>query len=113
MLETPRLEQLENKSLDSAAARSHTFSPAEEVTVTALFPGFPPETMTFLADLKANNTRDWFAAHRPVYEHAFLAPAEAFTQAIAAPLEALAGRPVSAKIFRIHRDVRFSKDKSP
>jgi uncharacterized protein (TIGR02453 family) len=80
--------------------------------VTAAFPGFPG-AMAFLADLKANNDRDWFAAHRDAYDRAIRQPAEAFAAAAAPELEALAGRPVSVKIFRVHRDVRFSKDKSP
>jgi uncharacterized protein (TIGR02453 family) len=77
------------------------------------FPGFPPEAVGFLRDLKANNDRDWFAAHRDAYDRAIRGPAEAFVAAAAPRLEAIAGRPVTAKIYRVHRDVRFSKDKSP
>jgi uncharacterized protein (TIGR02453 family) len=81
--------------------------------VTQPFPGFPPETMRFLAELKANNDRAWFADHREAYETAIRAPAEALVAALAPELAALSGRTVKPKIFRIHRDVRFSKDKSP
>ncbi len=77
------------------------------------FAGFPTEAMPFLADLKANNTREWFTAHKAVYERAVKAAGEEFVAAIAPRLEALAGEPVRPKIFRIHRDVRFSKDKRP
>ncbi|HEY3950058.1 DUF2461 domain-containing protein [Phenylobacterium sp.] len=80
---------------------------------TARFAGFPPEAMRFLGELKANNDRDWFTAHRGVYDTAIRAPAEAFVAVALPEIEALAQGPVSAKIFRIHRDVRFSKDKSP
>jgi len=78
----------------------------------APFLGFP-ETMGFLRELRANNDRSWFNAHKADYERAYKAPAEAFAAEIRPRLEALAGVPLGAKIFRIHRDVRFSKDKSP
>jgi uncharacterized protein (TIGR02453 family) len=77
------------------------------------FPGFPPDAMDFLAALKANNDRAWFAANRATYEQAIREPTEAFVAIITARLEALSASPVTAKVFRIHRDVRFSKDKSP
>jgi uncharacterized protein (TIGR02453 family) len=77
------------------------------------FPGFPPQTMTFLADLKANNDRAWFMAHRDIYEAAIRHPAEALVAVLTPALEAISGQAVAGKMFRIHRDVRFSKDKSP
>jgi len=77
------------------------------------FAGFPPETTAFLGELKANNDRSWFEAHREIYERAFRQPAEAFSATIAAELEAALGQSIKAKVFRIHRDVRFAKDKSP
>jgi uncharacterized protein (TIGR02453 family) len=79
----------------------------------AAFPGFPPEAMRFLGDLRAHNDRDWFAAHKQTYDSAVRAPAEAFLAQLEPRIAALTGRPVTGKIFRIHRDVRFSKDKSP
>jgi len=78
----------------------------------APFLGFP-ETMGFLRELRANNDRTWFNAHKADYERVYKAPAEAFTAEIRPRLEALAGVPLGGKVFRIHRDVRFSKDKSP
>jgi len=78
----------------------------------APFLGFP-ETMGFLRQLRANNDRAWFNAHKADYERAYKAPAEAFTAEIRPRLEALAGVPLGAKVFRIHRDVRFSKNKAP
>ena len=78
----------------------------------APFLGFP-QTMGFLRELRANNDRVWFNAHKAAYEVAYRAPAEAFTAELRPRLEALAGVPLGAKVFRIHRDVRFSKDKSP
>jgi len=53
-----------------------------------------------------NNNRDWFQAHKAVYERACRGPMEA----LLAELEPEYG---SGKIFRINRDVRFAADKSP
>jgi uncharacterized protein (TIGR02453 family) len=77
------------------------------------FPGFPRETQRFLADLRDHNDRDWFAAHRQAYEQAVRAPGEALLACLEPELAALTGGPVGGKIFRVHRDVRFSKDKRP
>jgi uncharacterized protein (TIGR02453 family) len=78
----------------------------------APFLGFP-DTQAFLRDLRANNDRDWFKAHKATYERVYKAPAEAFVAELRPRLEALAGVKLGGKVFRIHRDVRFSKDKSP
>ncbi len=73
-------------------------------------------TLKFLKDLKKNNTRPWFDEHRLRYETAradFLSMVEKLIPAIAkfdAPIGHLA---VKETVFRINRDVRFSKDKSP
>lgn len=75
--------------------------------------GFPPEAMSFLADLKANNRRDWFAEHRAVYDRAIRGPTETLAAELAGGLSDLLTEPVVSKIFRIQRDVRFAKDKSP
>ena len=82
------------------------------------FPGFSPETPRFLADLAANNRKDWFEANRARYEahwrDAGLALIEALQPfcAIAEPrLEAVPK--IGGALRRIHRDVRFSADKSP
>ncbi|HEX4711952.1 DUF2461 domain-containing protein [Phenylobacterium sp.] len=77
------------------------------------FPGFPPQAMRFLGDLRDNNDRAWFTAHRETYDQAIRGPAEAFLACLEPALASLTGGPVSGKIFRIHRDVRFSKDKRP
>lgn len=75
--------------------------------------GFSDETLAFLAGLKANNSRDWFDANRKTYEAAVKAPAKAFSDIMAGELERLTGAAQKPKIFRINRDIRFSKDKSP
>lgn len=75
-----------------------------------------PSTLSFLSSLKKNNNKPWFDEHRKEYEAA-RADVERMVQAI---LDAHAKNDPSigslkAKecIFRINRDIRFSKDKSP
>jgi uncharacterized protein (TIGR02453 family) len=84
-----------------------------ESSAVPKFDHFPAATLPFLRDLAANNRRDWFAANKATYESAVKAPAEAFAATLASGLSNLAGREFRSKIFRIHRDLRFSKDKTP
>ena len=77
------------------------------------FPGFTKETVRFLQELKANNTREWFADNKSAYENAVKAPAQHFCDALTGQLQILTGAAHKSKIFRIHRDLRFSKDKTP
>jgi uncharacterized protein (TIGR02453 family) len=80
---------------------------------------FGPELFTYLRDLRANNDREWFAANRDRYEEQLLEPALAFVDAFAGPLAKISphfradARPSGGSLFRIYRDTRFSKDKSP
>ena len=80
------------------------------------FPGFRPEALQFLRDLAANNNRDWFLVNKSVYEKEVVAPFRLLLadviSALATAGSPLTGDPAKA-IFRIHRDVRFSKDKLP
>ena len=84
--------------------------------VAGTFAGFGPGTFTFLADLAANNDRDWFRDHADAYEREVRAPSIAFVTDLGNEL-ADRGLPLRANpkhsLFRIHRDVRFSRDKSP
>lgn len=82
------------------------------------FSGFPKESVQFLLDLRANNNREWFNAHKKDYEKYIKETTQAFGEMMADSLTALS--PSGAKSprvnfspFRIYRDVRFSKDKSP
>jgi uncharacterized protein (TIGR02453 family) len=82
------------------------------------FPGFPEETVTFLSDLAKNNKKTWFDAHRTDYDKYIMEPARAFTEALGERLTSIApgiiAEPrVNGSIFRIYRDTRFSKDKTP
>jgi uncharacterized protein (TIGR02453 family) len=81
-------------------------------------PGLPKETVGFLAGLRRNNDKAWFDAHRDGLRGAFLAPAQAFIEALAPRLRKIdpdvnAEPRVNGSIMRINRDIRFSKDKSP
>lgn len=71
------------------------------------------DTQTFVRALARDNTRDWFDAHKAQYEGNLRDPAKALIEMVAPQLSALTDLPVTGKLFRIHRDVRFSKDKTP
>jgi uncharacterized protein (TIGR02453 family) len=86
------------------------------VVETRRFTGFRPEAIDFLADLAQNNERAWFQARKDDYERLLKNPMEDFVAALAdefakrrLPLQADPKR----SIFRIYRDTRFAKDKSP
>jgi uncharacterized protein (TIGR02453 family) len=79
---------------------------------------FPAETLPFLRDLRAHNDKAWFDANRDRYEAGYVEPAKALVEAIAPALDELVPgivtEPrVNGSIFRINRDTRFSKDKTP
>ncbi|MEM9874398.1 MAG: DUF2461 domain-containing protein [Myxococcota bacterium] len=82
-------------------------------------PYFTRDLFRFLTDLKKNNDRDWFKAHRDRYEEAVKAPMLAFIEDLAPAMAkvsehvVVSAKPVGGSMFRIHRDTRFSKDKSP
>src|SRR4029078_1024774 len=71
--------------------------------------------LTFLSQLKKNNNRVWFEAHRPAYELA-KSRFEALVQLLIAwmrPAEDLGDLQAKDCIMRIFRDIRFAKDKTP
>jgi uncharacterized protein (TIGR02453 family) len=79
---------------------------------------FGPATLAFLAGLRADNEKSWFDAHRADYEHHYLAPALAFITGIGPKLAAFqpdvhAEPRVNGSLFRINRDIRFSRDRTP
>src|SRR5687767_4304000 len=73
-------------------------------------------SIRFLKELKKNNDKSWFDAHRPAYESA-RKDFESFIQQLIDTTgkkdAAIAGIKAKDCMFRINRDVRFSKDKSP
>jgi uncharacterized protein (TIGR02453 family) len=80
------------------------------------FTGFRPEAIDFLAELAQNNDRSWFQPRKAEYEGLLKEPMEAFVGALADAFDER-GVPLQAdpkrSIFRIYRDTRFAKDKSP
>ena len=87
----------------------------KETTAPAPFRGFSPRLFEFFEGLAAHQTRDWFLAHRADYDENVKAPMTAIVESLALafaahdiPLTASAER----SLFRLNRDVRFSKDLS-
>lgn len=80
---------------------------------------FHPDLFKFLRQLKENNTRDWFHGNKEWYESSVRHPAQQFISDFGPLLARLSShfnadpRPVGGSLFRIHRDVRFARDKSP
>lgn len=75
-----------------------------------------PSTLKFLKDLKKNNNKPWFDSHRSAYEAAKSDFSQFIQQVINTHAKKDPGiQSLTAKdcMFRINRDVRFSKDKSP
>jgi len=82
------------------------------------FKGFPKQTFDFLAELFANNDKAWFDAHRDEYQQWYMEVAKEFVTAFGERINRFAPHitaepAVNKSIFRINRDVRFSKDKTP
>ncbi len=80
------------------------------------FPGFPPEALGFFRGLARNNHRDWFLPRKAVFEQSVKQPMRELVAALNQALQGFAPEyatdPEKA-VFRIYRDVRFSKDKKP
>jgi uncharacterized protein (TIGR02453 family) len=79
---------------------------------------FPQCAAEFLRKLSRNNNREWFEAHREDYKTMFLEPAQEFVVEMGSKLQTI--RPniiaipkIDKSIFRLHRDIRFSKEKLP
>ena len=83
---------------------------------TGTFTGFQPEAIQFLIDLALNNERGWFQPRKAEYERLLKEPMESLVAVLVNRFRArgipLEGDPQRA-VFRIYRDTRFSKDKSP
>lgn len=80
------------------------------------FSQFRPTSLAFLRGLKRHNEKPWFEANRPTYEHEVLGPLKLLAEELDVRFAKVAPEfvaPPKRAIFRIHRDVRFSKDKSP
>ena len=67
----------------------------------------------FFTELAANNSKAWFEPHKDRYTADIKKPAEFMADLLAEDLARLTGKAHTSKVFRIYRDVRFSKDKTP
>jgi uncharacterized protein (TIGR02453 family) len=80
---------------------------------------FSSESVSFLKKLENNNNRDWFHEHKPDYENLIRTPAFNFINDIANDLAYISphfhaiAKKSGGSLMRVHRDVRFGKDKSP
>lgn len=77
---------------------------------------FTTETLDFFGELELNNNREWFAANKRRYETFVKGPMEAFAGEMIQRMKEIDPQislaPKDA-VFRIYRDTRFSKDKTP
>ncbi|WP_276497324.1 DUF2461 domain-containing protein [Pontibacter litorisediminis] len=79
-------------------------------------PTIDKSTLSFLADLAQNNTREWFNENKPRYEKArknYIGFLDELLQEMQHFEPAARGQQGKDLVFRIYRDVRFSKDKRP
>jgi len=87
-----------------------------EPTARGAFRGFTPKAVAFFDGLAANNDREWFLANKAAHEAEVRGPMGALVEALAFAFAAhdipLTGT-AKQSLFRINRDVRFSKNKDP
>ena len=87
--------------------------------MTVEAPSFSPALFAFLRELAANNDREWFTANKARYVAEVQEPALAFVEDVGMRLPDVSrhlvadARTSGGSLFRIYRDVRFSKDRSP
>lgn len=82
------------------------------------FSGFPTTGLKFLRDLAANNDRDWFEAHRAIWDEQIVPSMLSWCEELAERLRDVMPRAqfvprVGGSLYRLNRDIRFSKDKRP
>lgn len=83
------------------------------------FSGFSPDFFAFFEQLKQNNNRAWFTDNKARYYEAVVNPISEFIVCMAPRLEKISPhyvanpKPHGGSMFRIYRDTRFSKDKTP
>lgn len=90
-------------------------TPALRRPEVARFTGFADSDRRFFRALARNQTREWFQAHKREYEDGWSHPMQALLAEVRERIDgAYPQQPLAApKVFRIYRDVRFAKDKSP
>ena len=87
--------------------------------MSAAFTGFPKDFFTFFAELSINNEREWFNSNKARYYESVVNPVSEFIVCMAPRLRTISAhyvadpRPHGGSMFRIYRDTRFAKDKTP
>jgi uncharacterized protein (TIGR02453 family) len=81
--------------------------------MTTTFVGMPDEGLAFLEDLEERNTKEFFDANKGLFKEQVQAPFAALVEAAAGRLRRSVPELGQPKVFRIYRDLRFSKDKTP
>jgi uncharacterized protein (TIGR02453 family) len=80
------------------------------------FQGFPPEAMAFFRGLARHNNREWFQPRKPLFEQHVKQPMRELVEALNGAMKSFApeySTDPGKAIYRIYRDTRFSKDKTP
>jgi uncharacterized protein (TIGR02453 family) len=80
------------------------------------FPGFPPEGIEFFRKLMRNNRREWFQPRKEIFEAKLKQPMRELVETLNRDLKKFAPEYVTdpdKAIYRLYRDTRFSKDKTP
>ena len=79
---------------------------------------FSKKSLDFLSDIRENNNKEWFENNRHIYDEVILNPSRKFVvefgehlQVLVPTIKAIAK--INGSLFRIFRDVRLSKDKTP
>lgn len=84
--------------------------------MNANFPGFSPDAISFLRALKRNNRREWFQPRKEKYETLIKQPMLELVSCLNQEFSRFAPEyitPPQKALYRIYRDTRFSKDKTP
>ena len=84
--------------------------------MASAFPGFSPDAVSFLRALKRNNRRDWFQPRKEKYEELIKKPMLELVESLNQRFMDFAPNyitPPQKAVYRIYRDTRFSKDKTP
>ena len=82
----------------------------------SVFPGFPAEGLAFFAALQRHNRREWFQPRKATFEEKLKQPMRELVGAVNSAMRRFAPDYVTdpdKAIYRIYRDTRFSKDKTP
>jgi uncharacterized protein (TIGR02453 family) len=82
----------------------------------AVFPGFPAQGLAFFASLQRNNRREWFQPRKAIFDEQLKQPMRELVAVVNLAMKSFAPDYVTdpdKAIYRIYRDTRFSKNKTP